>query len=178
MHTKLPIISSYKIHLFVCLIFEEFEGVSKSGILWPVAWAGIIKKFIRFFKIVPLGVSSFFFQLVPKWKEVSIGLDSLLTIVTNSFENSIIKNLETFFHHFFALTLWSWNLFPFLEISTKFLMTKGIQNKFIHFVQMLVSKQSLHFFKNAFTNENIHKQKTAPSWFVILMLLMTINKFS
>ena len=26
-----------KIHLFVCLIFEEFERVCKSGILWPIA---------------------------------------------------------------------------------------------------------------------------------------------
>ena len=49
-----------KIHLFVCLIFEEFERVSKSRILWSVAWAGMNKKFIRFFsKIVPLGAPGF-----------------------------------------------------------------------------------------------------------------------
>ena len=57
-------------------------------------------------------------------------------------------------------------------------MTKGVQNEFIHFMQMLTSKQSLHFSRSAFTNENIHKQNTTPSWSVILMLLMTINKFS
>ena len=45
-------------------------------------------------------------------------------------------------------------------MSTKFIMTKDVQNKFIHFMQILTSKQSLHFSRSAFTNENIHKQKT------------------
>ena len=83
----------------------------------------------------------------------------LPTMTTNFFENPITKNLETFFYHFFALTLWSWHLFPFFEISAKFIMTKDVQNKFIHFMQMLTSKQSLHFSRSAFINENIHKQK-------------------
>ena len=145
MHTKLLIISFLqKLIIFLLPNFWRIrEEISKSRILWPIAWVGIIKRFIWFFKIMPLGVSSFF-QMVPQWKEVSIGMDSLLPMITNSFKNSIIQKLENIFS-FFVLTLWSWNLFSFLEISAKFIMTKGVQNKSIHFTQMLPSKQSLHF---------------------------------
>ena len=44
-----------KIYFFVCLIFEEFERVSKLGALWPIAWASVIEGFIGFFKIVSFG---------------------------------------------------------------------------------------------------------------------------
>ena len=69
----------------------------------------------------------------------------------------------------------------FLEVSAKYIMTKASKTKSIYFMQMSTSKQCLDFSKSAFTNANIHKQKgekTAPSWSFILMLLMTINKFS
>ena len=63
MHTKLPNISFFqKLVIFCCLIFEEFERVCKSGILWPIAWEGVIKWFIRFFKIVPLKAPHFLFK--------------------------------------------------------------------------------------------------------------------
>ena len=84
-------------------------------------------------------------------------------IVNNShqfFRESRYQSLETFFYHFFALTLWSWHLFSFSKKSAKFIMTKGVQNKFKHFMQMLTSKQSLHFSRSVFTNANIHEQKT------------------
>ena len=127
---QLPV--SFKNSLFFyCLIFEEFErkflNQGFSHFLPRQAWS---KSLFIFFKIVPLGVSSFFFQMVPKG--VFIRMDSLLTMITNSFENPIIqKNLETFFYHNFLVTLW--NLFPFLEISAKFIMTK-------------VSKTQIHSF--------------------------------
>ena len=111
-------------------------------------------------------------DLLFKWfqgeNECSLGLP---TMTTNSFENPITKNLKIFFH-FFALTLRSWHLFPFFEISAKFIMTKGVQNKFIYFMQMMASKKCLHFSKNTFIT------KTAPSWSFILMLLVTVDKSS
>ena len=108
-----------------------------------------------FEKLCPSGHQDFLFKWFQGENECLLGLP---TMTTNSFENPINKNLRTFFIIFFALTLWSWHLFSFLEMSTKFIMTKGVQNKFIHFMQMLTSKQSLHFSKNAFTNENIHNK--------------------
>ena len=46
--------------IFICLIFTKFEKVSKLGVLWPIVWAGVIKWFIWFFKIAPLGAPRFF----------------------------------------------------------------------------------------------------------------------
>ena len=136
------------------------------------------QKFIWFFKIVPLGALKSFIQKISRRKGVFIEVGLLPTLITNSFEN-LFKNLETFLFIIFIifLTLWSWNLFPSLEISAKFVMTKGVQNKFIHFMQMLTSKQCLYFLKNIFTNENIHN-KTARSWSFILMLLVSVDKSS
>ena len=51
-----------KIYFFVCLTFEEFERVSKLGALWPIAWTGVIKRFIGFFKIVSLGAPHILFK--------------------------------------------------------------------------------------------------------------------
>ena len=47
---------------FVAWFRRIQEEVFKSGILWPVAWAGMIKWFIRFFKIVPLRAPLFLFK--------------------------------------------------------------------------------------------------------------------
>ena len=51
-----------KIYFFVCLTSEEFERVSKLRALWPIAWAGVIKRFIGFFKIVSLGALHILFK--------------------------------------------------------------------------------------------------------------------
>ena len=144
------------ISFFYCLISEEFEKrASKSGVLWPIAWACVIKWFIRFFSknCALRGTKVFLFKWFQGENECLLGLPIM---TTNSFENPITKNLEIFFYHFcfFALTLWSQNLFPFLKMSTKFIMTKSIQNKFIHFMQMSISKQSLQSFKKC-----IHRWK-------------------
>ena len=86
-----------------------------------------------------------------------------LPIMTTNFSRILLpKTWKHFFLSFFALTLQSRHLFSFFEISAKFIMIKNVQNKFIHFMQMLTSKQCLHFSKSTFTNENIHN-KTAPS---------------
>ena len=146
MHTKLPIISFYKIHLFVCLIFEEFEGVSKSGILWPVAWAGIIKKFIQFFKIVPLGAPRLFIQKVPKWR----GVFNQEGFITNSnhqfFHDPHRSKIWKYFHPYFSFSF-ALRFILFLEATTKFMMTEGVQNKYIHSMHMLTSSNVYIFQK-------------------------------
>ena len=105
-------------------------------------------------------------------------MDLLPTIITNSFK---IQN-QTFEQHFhFLLWLYDYEIYSFLETSTRFRMTKCLKHKSIYFMHMLTLKQGLHFLKSIFTNENIHDQKTnktAPSWSFILMLLMTTDKFS
>ena len=107
---------------------------------------------IHFFEIVPLGVSSFF-QMVRKWKGVFIGMDSLLTMVTNSFENPIIqKKLDTFFIIIFLVTLW--NLFPFLEISAKFIMSKVSETQVHSFHAHIDIKEVFTFLK-----KHIHEWK-------------------
>ena len=50
-------------HFFLLSDFWRIrERVSESGILWPIAWVDVIKRFIRFFKIVPPGVPHFLFK--------------------------------------------------------------------------------------------------------------------
>ena len=51
-----------KIYFFVCLTFEEFDIVSKLRALWPITWAGVIKRFIRYFKIVSFGAPHILFK--------------------------------------------------------------------------------------------------------------------
>ena len=162
MYTKLPKIKSYKIHtFFCCLIFEEFEKEFLNqefyGQLPKQAWS---KGSFDFFKnCASRGIKVSCSNGFKMKKGVFIEMNLLLTVITNSFQ---IQNqtFEKHFHfHFFSTTLWSWNLFLFRNII-KIPNDKGIQNKFIHFMQMLTSKQCLHLSKSTFTNENIHNQKT------------------
>ena len=103
-----------KLIIFLLPDFQRIqEEVFKSGILWPIAWASVIKRFIWFFKIVPLEAPRSFIQMVSKWKGVFIEMDLLPTVITNSFK---IQN-QTFEKLFFVLTLWSWNLFLFRNIG-------------------------------------------------------------
>ena len=79
---------SFKNLSFFCLIFEVIsflqkliifllpdfrriqEEVSKSGILWPIAWAGMIKRFIWFFKnCAPSGHQGLLFKWLQNEKE-------------------------------------------------------------------------------------------------------------
>ena len=53
--------------LVIIFLLPDFrrirERVSESGILGPIAWVGVIKRFIRFFsKIVPLGAPRLFYS--------------------------------------------------------------------------------------------------------------------
>ena len=104
-----------KLIIFRCLIFEKFKKkVSKSGVSWPIAWEGVIKRFIRFFKIVPLGYH-IFIQMISQWKEVFIKVGSLPTVITNSFRTSVVQKLENIFNHIFFLL--HWDLFSFRSMN-------------------------------------------------------------
>ena len=159
MHTKLPHISffsknsSFFVAWFSKNSRNKFLNQEFYGQLLEQAWSNGL--FDPFKNRAPRGTKAFFIQMVPRWKWAFVG------ITKNDhqfFRESYYQKLGNIFFIIFALTLWSWHLFPFLEISTKFIMTKGIQNKFIHFMRMLTSKQSLHFSISAFTNENIHNK--------------------
>ena len=91
-----------KTHHFLLPDFQIiWEKVFKSGILWLITRAGMIKKFIRFFqKLCPSGHQGFLFKWFQGENECLLGL---LTMTTNSFENPITKNLETFFLSFFCV---------------------------------------------------------------------------
>ena len=57
------------------------------------------------------------------------------------------------------------------------MMTKDVQNKFIHFMQMLTSS-NVYIFQEVHSQMKIFITKTAPSWSFVLMLLVTTDQFS
>ena len=96
------------------------------------------------------------FQKIPKWKKVFVKMDWLLTMITNHFEIPIVQNLETFL--FFLHWLYDHEIYSLFFFNIDKIQTdKDVWNqKFIHFMQMLTLKQSLHLSK---VYENIHDQK-------------------
>ena len=124
MHTKLPTVNFFqKLIIFVAWFPKnsrnKFLNQELYGQLPEKAWS---KCLFDFPKSYPSGHQGF--QKIPKWKKVFIQTNWLLTMITNHFEIPVVQNLKTF--SFFALTLWSQNLFPFFlkKISTKFRTTK------------------------------------------------------
>ena len=108
-------------NFFAWFLKNSRKRVSKSGVLWPIAWAGVIKMVIWFFKIVPLGAPRSLIQMVSKRMGVFIEMDLLPTVITNSFK---IQN-QTFEQHFhFLLWLYDHEIYSFLETSARFIMTK------------------------------------------------------
>ena len=150
MHTKLPNINFLqKLVIFCCLIFEEFEKqVSKLGVLWPIAWEGVIKMFIWFSKIVPLRA--------PRFSKDSKMEESIYPyrLTTNndhqSFWNPRCSKLGNIFIFFCT------EIYSFLEVSTKFMMTKISETQVPSFHAYADIKQCLHISKE---HENIHDQK-------------------
>ena len=116
MHTKLPIINFFqKFIVFLCLIFEEFEKESsKSKILRPIAWAGVIKKFIRFFSESCLS-RYLIFSNDFKVKE-SVYQDGLTTNNDHqSFRNPRYSKFENFFIFFIFHILFKIKHHPILR---------------------------------------------------------------
>ena len=115
------------------------------------------QKFIWFSKIVPLGAP----KLSKDFKaEESIYQEELTTNNDHqSFWNPRCSKLGNIFI-FFALTLWSQNLFSLLEILAKFRTTKMSETQVHLFHANADIKAKFTYFKSAFTNENIRDQKT------------------
>ena len=83
-------------------------------------------------------------------------MDWLLTMITNHFEIPIVQSLETF-SFFFCTNFMITKFIPSFFYIGKIQNDKDVWNqKFIHFMQMLTLKQSLHLSK---VYENIHDQK-------------------
>ena len=104
-----------KTHHFYCLIFAEFEKFLKQefyGRLPEQAWS---KDSFDLSKIMPLGAPRSLIQMVPKMKG-SVYRGGFITNNNHQFFQDPKSNIWTTFS-FFALTLWSWNLFLFRTIS-------------------------------------------------------------
>ena len=78
------------------------------------------------------------FQKIPKWRKVFIKIGSLPTVITNSFKILVIQKFENIFNHIFSF-FFALGFILFLGATTKFMMTKGAQKKYIHFIHMLTS---------------------------------------
>ena len=160
MHTKLPIISFLqKLIIFLLPDFRRIrKEVSKSEILWPIAWTIGIKRFIWFSKIMPLGASRSFVQMFSKWKE-SVYRDGFITNSNHQFFPDPKSNFWKTFSFFFQW-LYDHEIYSFLETSARFLMTKAykislfISCKCWHQNNVYISR------KSTFTDDNIHNQKT------------------
>ena len=90
--------------------------------LWPIAWESVIKMFIRFFKLCPLGHQGFLFKWFQGENECLLEFP---TMTTNSFRIPIVKKFENIFTHIFSFSFALGFIF-FLEASIKFMMTKGV----------------------------------------------------
>ena len=66
---------------------------------------------------------------------------------------------KTWKHFHFLLFVCTKNLFPFLEASAKFRMTKMFETQVHLFHAHADIKTGFTSFKSAFRNENIHEQK-------------------
>ena len=160
MHTKLPIINSYKNSSFRLSdfrrIWESFQirNLMASCLSWHD------QKFIRFSKSCLLGRQGFLF------KRFQSGEECLSRwVITNSnhqfFQDPHCSKFENIFTHIFSFSF-ALGFILFLEATTKFMMTKGVQNKYIHFIHMLTSSNVYIFQKCIFKWKHLwskYKQK-------------------
>ena len=176
MHTKLPNISFFKNLSFFVVWFPK--NSRKSFWIRNFKANCLSRRDQKVYSIfqnrAPWGTKAFYSKC-SRWKWVFVKITNNDHQFFREFYYQKLGNI--FFLSFFSLTLWSRHLFPFLEMSTKFIMTKGVQNKFIHFMQMLTSKQSL-FLQEVYSQMRTFITKTAPSWSFVLMLLVTVDKSS
>ena len=126
MHTKLPTVSFFfKNSSFFVTGFpknsrNKFLNQEFYGQLLEQAWS---KCLFNFSKSCPSGHQGF--QKIPKWKEVFIKTDWLLTMITNHFEIPVVQNLETFSFFLFLHWLYDHKIYPFFfKTSAKFRTTK------------------------------------------------------
>ena len=141
MHTKLPIISSYKNSSFRLPNFRRIREILQIRNLMTNCLRMRDQMVYLIFSESCLSRHQGF-QKIPKWKKVFVKTDWLLTMITNHFEIPVVQNLETFLFYFFAL-----GFILFLEVSAKFMMTKYLKHKFLHFTHMLTSSNVYIFQK-------------------------------
>ena len=156
---KLPNFRSYKNSFFCCLIFEEFEKRfmdQKFYCLLPrQAWS---MRLFDFQNHAPWG-TKVFIQMVPKWNEVFLfcfGIDSLLTMITNSFKNLLIQKLGNIFYYF-SFSFSALKLILSLKNISKIKMTKTSDTQVHLFHANVNIKRLFTSFKSAFRNESIHE---------------------
>ena len=154
MHTKLPNINFLqKLTIFLLSDFRRIrEEVSKSGVLWPICLRRCDQMVYSIFSKSCLSRHQGF-QKIPKWKKVFIKMGSLPTVITNSFRIPVVQKLENIFNHIFSFSF-ALGIILFLEASTKFMMTKSVQNKSIHVnanikVMFTFLKKHIHEWKHS-----------------------------
>ena len=168
MHTKLPIINFFQklIIFFYCLIFGEFKNESSnSKLLRPIAWAGVIKKFIQFFsESCPSGYQIFSNDFKVK---VSVYQDGLTTNNDHqSFQNPHYSKFGNIFIIFFYL-LFKIKHHPtsrkkqneklffvfFLELKTYFLFWQKSKFSNLNDVMKFINTKTKNFFFQFFLTE-------------------------
>ena len=160
MHTKLSIISSYKNSSFLLPDFRRIrEMIFGSEILRPIDWVGVIKSLFDFSKSCPLRYH-IFIQAISRWNEVFIRISDN---DHQFFQDSYCSKIWKHFHLLFFIFFWI-GIYSLFRSINKIHDDKNVKNKFIHFMQMLTSKQCLHLSKSTFTNENIYDQKTNKNY--------------
>ena len=93
----------------------------------------------------------------------SVYWGGFITNTNHQFFREFIQKLGNIFIHHFFLTLWTWNLFPSLEISTKFVMTKVLETQVHSFhahadikIVFTFLKKHIHEWKHSWSKD---KQK-------------------
>ena len=119
MHTKLPIISSYKNSFFLFAWFSknlrEFANQKSYGQLPEKAWSNGLFDFFQ--KLCPSRHQDFLFKWFQGENECLLGLP---TMTTNSFENPITKTLKPFFLFiFFCADFMIMTFFPLFRNVNK-----------------------------------------------------------
>ena len=119
----------------------------------------MIKKFIRFSKLCPSEHQGLLFKWFHSKKKVFIKVDSLLTMITNSFKIPFIQKLENIFfifHSFFAQKF----IFLFWKYQQNLEMTKTFETKVYLFHANADIKIIFTSFNKVHSKmKNIHKQK-------------------
>ena len=115
----------------------------------------MIKRFIRFFKIVPPRGTTFYSN--DSIVKGSVYLDRFISkVITNSFKTSVIQKFENiFFLPIFCCT----EFVLFLDATTKFMMVKGVQKVYSFHANAYI-KVKFTFSISVFANENIYDRKT------------------
>ena len=161
MHTKLSIISFFqKLIIFLLLDFQRIqEEVFKLGILWSIAWVGVNKRFIWFFKnYAPQGTKVFCSNSFKIKGSVYRN-----RFITNSnhqfFQDPRRSKIWKHFHPYFPIISFCTGIYSLFRSVSKIPDDKNIWNT-SSFISCTCWHQALFtYFKSAFRNERTNEQK-------------------